>query len=226
MDRDRHGRSSSNSFRISINRSGSPSRDSLTGRRSRRRGGQSSNRGALSSSIDLLEDVREWLGGRVFGRGASGVRRWTLLVGVAALFALWRTFVSDGEGIFGGGQALGDDVVPEVDRLALDKLRLLEIHFGADEDGQDEVVGEEGQDTAARVEEPAVKYPKAPVHDPDAPPLVAEIPNVVKPDPLAPLPLSKIPADILDAEVCPDRNGEPCSFLIAAWLGKLLINLK
>lgn len=171
--------------------------------------------------LEVLEDVREWLGGRVFGRGASGVRRWTVLVGFVAVFALWRTFVSNGEGIFGGGQALGDDVVPEVDRLALDKLRLLEIHFGADEDWQDEGAGDERGDTAARVEAPAVKYQKAPEQDADAPPLVAEIPNVVKPDPLAPVPLSKVPADILDAEICPDRNGEPCSFLIAAWLGKL-----
>lgn len=219
MDRDRHGRSPSNSFRINVNRSGSPSRDSLTGARRPRRRGQGSNKSAFGTALELLEDTRDWLGGRVFGRGAAGVRRWTLLVAVLALLVLWRTFVG-GEGYFGGGQALGDDVeVPKVDRMALDKLRLLEIHLGTDEEGKEGEGGLGPGETEYRVEEPKVKYPKAPTNDPDAPPLVAEIPNVIKADPLAPLPLSKVPADILDAEVCPDREGAPCSFLVAAWLG-------
>lgn len=214
MDRDRHGRSTS-SFRISIPRSGPSSGDSLTRRPKKRR------RGTGGTALDLLEDARGWLGGRI-GRGTFGVRRWTLLVGFAALFGLWTLLVGEGEGIFGGGQALGDDVeVPKVDRTALDKLRLLELHLGADEENEADEGMPSRDEPAPRVpQRPKVQFQKpAEVRD-DAPPLVAEIPNVFKPDPLAPPPLPRMQAAALDAEVCPERDGAPCSFLVPAWLGQ------
>ena len=140
-------------------------------------------------------------------------------MGLAALFGLWRLVVGDSDGIFGGGQALGDEVeVPRVDRAALDKLRLLEIHLGADE--EDEETSQPTQQAARVPERPRVQFQKPKEDNKNAPPLVAEIPNVVKPDPLAPMPLSKMPATVLDLEVCPERDGAPCSFLLPAWLGQ------
>lgn len=108
--------------------------------------------------------------------------------------------------------------VPRVDRLALDKLRLLEIHLGADETEEELEAQEPPAETTPQ--EPRVRYQKPAEEDSDALPLVAEIPNFVKPDPLAPLPLSKLPATALDAEVCPEREGEPCAFVVPAWLGE------
>ncbi|KAI5480167.1 hypothetical protein MNV49_001493 [Pseudohyphozyma bogoriensis] len=93
------------------------------------------------------------------------------------------------------------EVVPTVDRTALEKLRLLEIHYGADED--------------ASMADATVKP-----NSKDAPPLVASIPEPLK-NPLALLP--KLPASQLDAATCSpalrSSSGE-CLFLLPAWLGE------
>jgi hypothetical protein len=212
MERDRvHQRSPSNSFRISINGTASPSRDLAHSKRPRKR---AHARTLQESAWDMAEDGTRWLGGRV---GRAGPRRWTVLIGLAAVFVLYRSFVGEEEGENGGvwrlfGMGASNVVeadIPTVDRQALEKLRLLEIHFGADEDMTDD---------QPRTR-PTVGHPAAALEDSDAPPLVAEIPEILKPNPSAPVPLSKVPADILDAEVCPNRDGEPCAFLIPAWLG-------
>ncbi|GAA5862635.1 hypothetical protein JCM3774_001086 [Rhodotorula dairenensis] len=148
-----------------------------------------------------------------------------------------------------GGAAVGrdpdqDDLddwlqPPRVDRSALEKLRLLEIHYGADdEDGGDTEEGDRG--TAGEGDAGALRPgnrggaegargvsdgrgPAAGgqlLASTDAPPLVAEIPEFVKPDPLAPPAPERIPADVLDRRVCGAVNGDSCRFLVPAWLGE------
>lgn len=164
-------------------------------------------------------DAATWLGGRV---GHSSLRRWMVLAGLSfagvvllssssstaaelstygypssGRWSLWRSKQEDDTG-----------VPPRVDRSTLEKLRLLEIHFGADEDdpteGDPDGVSYSGRRTG---------------RDPDAPPLVAEIPEPVKVSATAPPPLEKIPADVLDERTCGARDGQGCQFLVPAWLG-------
>lgn len=162
----------------------------------------------------------------------SSPRRWTVLVSVLGFVCLYQVVVTGSEdrsavGRTGGwlryrGQYVDDGLVPVVDRAALDKLRLLEVHLGLEDENdvgdQDEALPDEDSTSTAA----AVKFPKPPPvpQDLDAPPLVAEIPNVLKPDPLAPIVVGKVPAEILDAQVCPEREGQPCAFLVPAWLGE------
>ncbi|GAA5976395.1 hypothetical protein JCM10908_005484 [Rhodotorula pacifica] len=124
---------------------------------------------------------------------------------------------------------------PRVDRTALEKLRLLEIHYGADEDEIDKgdetggaggagtaglSPGEKGDtDIAAQGKGGAAAAGQLATAT-DAPPLVAEIPEFVKPDPLAPPAPEKVPAHILDRRVCGAINGDSCRFLVPAWLGE------
>ncbi|GAA6000413.1 hypothetical protein JCM10207_008001 [Rhodosporidiobolus poonsookiae] len=97
---------------------------------------------------------------------------------------------------------------PVVERTTLEKLRLLEIHFGADEDEPTHDLTGTG-------------YGARPARDPDAPPLVVDIPDVVKPNPaLDPAVQGRVPADVLDEQVCGARDGQTCQFLIPAWLGE------
>lgn len=99
------------------------------------------------------------------------------------------------------------DSVPRVDRTLLEKLRLLELHYGTDE--------EEGGNRKAVVSAGS-----------DSPPVVANVPEVIRPvlaaDGSTSLPsrLPKIPGDILDMETCPERLGQPCLFLVPASLGE------
>ncbi|GJN87220.1 hypothetical protein Rhopal_000165-T1 [Rhodotorula paludigena] len=187
--------------------------------RTRRAG---SARGAVHA---YSHDAATWLTARV---GRTGLRRWMLvtLVSFGAAF-LWSSSGSSPDAgapqanswwsALAGAHARGGpdpDAVPVVDRTALEKLRLLEIHFGADEDDP----ALDAHDDL----EPAARYPaqrKRP-HDLDRPPLVVDIPEWVKPNPSAPPPPDKVPADVLDAEVCGAQEGQRCQFLIPAWLGE------
>lgn len=227
-----------------MNRSSSPSRPSSSSSTplgyNRRAPSTSSNSRKRPSGPLLRESVKEtvgdvvgWLGGRVGSGGRGGPRRWTVLIGVVVLLVVYQSMnggggAADGGGVevVGGGgdswwkratagkqQVPGGDgggEIPAVDRAALEKLRLLEIHYGADEDAA------QGEDEPRS--RPITRYAQADTIE-DAPPLVKEIPDVVKPNPSAPVPLSKVPAEVLDAEVCPEREGEPCAFLVPAWLG-------
>ncbi|BGP14404.1 hypothetical protein JCM10213_004527 [Rhodosporidiobolus nylandii] len=159
-----------------------------------------------------------WLGGRV---GRTAVRRWMVLAGLsfAAVVLLSRGGGSTGEGgsaasrwrsvfLSNAGEVEDDAAVPVVDRSALEKLRLLEIHFGADEeDPADDLTG--ARTAASRKG-----------RDPDAPPLVVEIPEPVRANPSAPPPPQKVPAEVLDEQTCGARDGKGCQFLIPAWLGE------
>lgn len=126
--------------------------------------------------------------------------------GAAPGTAIWRSAKGPP-----GRPARSREGVPVVDRATLDKLRLLEIHFGADEDDPAVDPVDEHRD----VRYTARKGPK----DLDRPPLVVDIPEFVKPDPAAPVAPDKVPADVLDYEVCGATEGQVCQFLIPAWLG-------
>lgn len=180
----------------------------------------------------MAHDVYLWLSGRVSNNRRSGPRRWTVLVGLVGLVYVWQLLSSDRDSGAGtgwisraSGRYVDDGEIPRVDRAALDKLRLLALHLGGDDDDDDE--GDDNEGRPDSVEFPAdspvvgaVKYAQVPPTRDDAPPLVAEMPSVLKPDPMAPVVNDKVPAHILDAEVCPEREGEPCSFLVPAWLGE------
>ncbi|KAM0747233.1 hypothetical protein T439DRAFT_350076 [Meredithblackwellia eburnea MCA 4105] len=105
-----------------------------------------------------------------------------------------------------------DDEVPKVERSALEKLRLLDIYFGADEDDQD---GLGGDRIPEEVKRPAPGARKGGI---DQPPVVAYIPDAIRLDTnSATARLPRVPADILDLDTC----GTPrCSFLFPAWLGE------
>lgn len=150
--------------------------------------------------------------------GRRGPRRWLVLVVVGGCLLLYGSLggaKEDGTGggasswIFRGKVQESAYPVPVVDRTSMEKLRLLEIHYGADSEDS-----EETRMTGSRY------YRLDGKGGDDAPPVVASIPDVVKPNPAAPLPLPKLPADLLDADTCPTRNGGPCAFLIPAWLGE------
>ncbi|KAK4699251.1 hypothetical protein P7C70_g7013, partial [Phenoliferia sp. Uapishka_3] len=200
-----HGRTASNSFRIAISSSSSlPSRQYPDSPRKPRQRTPS----GTPLSPDMWSNLRSWFLGRRGSRSAS--KPWTIFAAVATVIILWSWFggSGSGEGWFGRRKKVVDsEEIPTVDRSALEKLRLLEIHYGADED---DLAG----DSSAR--RPVV--PLRP-QDYDAPPVVAAIPDVLRADPLAPtLRLSKVPADILDSEFCPFST--PCAFLLPAWLGE------
>ncbi|GAA5929580.1 uncharacterized protein JCM15063_004190 [Sporobolomyces koalae] len=152
-----------------------------------------------------MTGIMVWLQGRV---ARTGIRRWLVIV-VVALGIVWLSRKSS-HASWSRAHALLDRIgqpveeLPRVDRSALDKLRLLEIHHGADEDDDHALA------------------PDPPAHDRlDRPPLVAEIPEPDKPSALAPvLRLDKIPADILDEQVCGAAPGHSCQFLVPAWLGE------
>lgn len=87
---------------------------------------------------------------------------------------------------------------PVVHRTVMEKLRLLELHFGADEQADDYRA-----QLAADV-------------DASSPEAVVDIPDVAKADPLAAPRKPKVKASEIDEIVC----GGPCSFLVPAWLGE------
>jgi len=88
--------------------------------------------------------------------------------------------------------------MPKVDRTALEKMRLLEIHDGVDEEHDQDV----------RTKNQALARP----------PVVKEIPEIEKGSALTPK-FDKVPAEILDREVCGASKGHGCQFLVPAWLG-------
>ncbi|GAA6038961.1 hypothetical protein JCM8097_000596 [Rhodosporidiobolus ruineniae] len=172
--------------------------------------------GLLATAHRWSWNTSSWMSGRV---GRTGLRRWMLVagLGVVAVLALSSRGGDGAGGANGGGWSLfrttsdpldNPDVPPTVDRSALEKLRLLEIHFGADEeDPAEDLTGASYASTRR-------------LRDPDAPPLVAEIPEPVKPNPAVPVPLAKVPAEVLDEETCGARDGATCQFLVPAWLGE------
>ncbi|GAA5858438.1 hypothetical protein JCM8547_007310 [Rhodosporidiobolus lusitaniae] len=203
--------------------SSSPSSSTPLSSRPRRR---QSQHGATTPA-QLVAAAQRWLGGRV---GHWGLRRWMVVAGLSTLALLLVSSSSSssdelntttagasrGWGLWRGRaeEQDDDDEPPVVDRSALEKLRLLEIHFGADEeDDGDHADGGGNLDQASY-------SVRGRLRDPDAPPLVAEIPEVVKVNPSAPPPLAKMPADVLDEQTCGARNGAGCQFLVPAWLGE------
>lgn len=97
--------------------------------------------------------------------------------------------------------------VPRVDKAVLERLRLLELHDGLDE--EDPSVGREG----GEVTEGATAL--------ESPPPVQTIPDIIKPSPSFPnhVLTTRVPAAQLDAELCPNQSGG-CAFLVPAWLGE------
>ncbi|GAA5921479.1 hypothetical protein JCM3775_003068 [Rhodotorula graminis] len=227
-----HAHSPSQSYRIPVSASppstllrstttaaGSPSsRDYLSRPRARR--SSSGHRPDQSPLRDAYDYAATWLTARVVGR--TGLRRWMLVValGLGAALYLTRSGAaarawSPRKGAADRRVALSPEGVPVVDRSTLDKLRLLEIHLGADEDDPAIDPVDEHRD----VRYTARKRPGG-THDLDRPPLVVDIPDYVKPDPSAPRNPDKVPADVLDYDVCGATDGRPCQFLIPAWLGE------
>ncbi|GAA5821185.1 hypothetical protein JCM11251_004503 [Rhodosporidiobolus azoricus] len=218
-----HSRASSDSHRVNVYSSSSASPSSPSSSRThdvrpRRRNSHGPSLANYGNGAAL------WLTGRV---GRTGLRRWMVLVGVcfaggivlssssgssdelsatsgtSSRWSLWgRT--SEKEDLNAGD--------PLVDRSALEKLRLLEIHLGADEEEPADDLTGPSSSTSRRL------------RDPDAPPLVAEIPEAVKPNPALTAALAglsgRVPADVLDEEYCGARDGQGCQFLVPAWLGE------
>ncbi|GAA5835022.1 hypothetical protein JCM9279_007176 [Rhodotorula babjevae] len=207
---------SSNRLRSS---SGSPSSDYLSRPRARR-SSSGTHRAHHSPLRTAYDHAATWLTARVVGR--TGLRRWMLVValGLGAALYLTRSGApapwTARKGSPDRRVAVSPEGVPVVDRSTLDKLRLLEIHLGADEDDPAIDPVDEHRD----VRSTARKGPGGTHHDLDRPPLVVAIPDYVKPDPSAPVSPDKVPADLLDYDVCGATDGRPCQFLIPAWLGE------
>ncbi|KAK4047758.1 hypothetical protein OIO90_006057 [Microbotryomycetes sp. JL221] len=110
--------------------------------------------------------------------------------------------------------------IPIVDRTTIDKLRLLELHFGADPDQSDEnnapVDGAGSLGSLGLIK----TTNQNDNNDIDEPPIVVDVPAFVKPDPLAPPPPTRMPTEWVDRQFCPEKGGQPCSFVVAAWLGE------
>ncbi|KAK4047552.1 hypothetical protein OIV83_005339 [Microbotryomycetes sp. JL201] len=232
-----HRRATSGSFRIDVDAS-APTLDSPT------RSPTSKPRIRLR---DVFEDASSWRVG-----GGSSAPKWTGLAKRAlsskrtlllVLGALSLYVFSSASGASSArrdklpdpSNATVNDLVPVVDRAAIDKLRLLEIHFGADEEQSDENtapvdgVGSRGQAGLRQDrqttedqggERQGTRDEADDDDDDDAPPMVVDVPQFIKPDPSMPEPLERVPASLLDSQVCPEKAGRPCSFLLAAWLGE------
>ncbi|GAA5886045.1 hypothetical protein JCM5296_007072 [Sporobolomyces johnsonii] len=225
-----HARSQSNSFRINLNlaRSSSPSthRDhvplsSPPSPKPPRRRSSANPSGMLGTAQGLASDGASWMGARV---GRTGLRRWMIVAALSVGALLLRAnSASNGASSWSllsssqPGAGLPEGEVPMVDRSALEKLRLLEIHFGADEDDPSSDVDPLTGSAGYGYDAPRRAKGEASL---DAPPLVVEIPEVVKANPSAPPPLEKVPADVLDEVVCGARDGRTCQFLVPAWLGE------
>ncbi|GAA5918023.1 hypothetical protein JCM8208_005215 [Rhodotorula glutinis] len=213
-----HPSSSSTSSGL-LRSAGSPSRDYLSRPRARRSTSTGGYRPHHSPLRNAYDHAATWLTARVVGR--TGLRRWMLVVALGLGAALYLTRSSAAapwnprKGATDRRVAHSPEGVPVVDRSTLDKLRLLEIHLGADEDDPAIVPIDEHRD----VRYTARKGP-ARAHDLDRPPLVVDIPDYVKPDPSAPVNPDKVPADVLDYDVCGATDGRPCQFLVPAWLGE------
>ncbi|KDE04762.1 hypothetical protein MVLG_04818 [Microbotryum lychnidis-dioicae p1A1 Lamole] len=221
----------------------SPSRTRPLG--PRRFGSLSSAASHRTSSLERIRIyVTDRLSHRVFSR-RNGPRRWVvLLVVVVGLYLLrqWSTESPPDEprlpnrpssswSLLGYRTPLDVDT-PVVDRAMFAKLKLLEIHQGADVllelDGVEHDAETNVDHDPKQV--PTLRTPTATsalhiIGDDEAEseqvvPLVAQLPNVARPNPSLAAPLPRTPARVVDAEVCPERNGEPCEFLLAAWLGE------
>jgi len=205
-----------------------------------------------------------WLRGRMGGRGP---RRWAALLGALALlwcYANWddggpvpglaslapRARLLSPMGVMLGPGAGRDDdesdprdAVPRVDRVAFEKLRLLEIHLGLEDEEAKLARVEEAEDAevgamaaawrsgnqrvvdsrlaAKRPHQghhrPSLRFPNK-YRDPEGIPLVAQIPDIPPPNKAMPSTLTHLDAEILDGEYCPERNGAPCAFLVPAWV--------
>ncbi|GAA5985035.1 hypothetical protein JCM5350_003321 [Sporobolomyces pararoseus] len=143
-----------------------------------------------------------------------GFRRWFVLYGIG-LFVIYLNFFrstsssSHKPTTVLEGLGLPVEELPKVDRTALEKLRLLELHEGVDRDNFEEM--EPGAESRTRKNNAL-----------DRPPLVKEIPEIDKMSVTAALGrIEKVPAEILDREICgATSKGHGCQFLIPAWLGE------
>ncbi|KAM0788084.1 hypothetical protein ACM66B_001253 [Microbotryomycetes sp. NB124-2] len=237
-----HRRTTSGSFRIEVNQSPpSPTSSSSLASSS---SSSPTSKARIRLRADVFDDASHhsssgWATGSALKRTLSARRTLLVVVAIVCIYAWTSTATS-----FSSSSTtsktnnkldLNDsDAVPVVDRAAIDKLRLLEIHFGADEEQSDENsapvdgVGSRGQ-AGLRQDKQRAQQEENDLEehggerdddDNDAPPMVVDIPQFIKPDPLAPEALERVPARILDRQVCPENGGRPCSFLLAAWLGE------
>ncbi|BGP01249.1 hypothetical protein RTG_01238 [Rhodotorula toruloides ATCC 204091] len=220
-----HGRTTSNSYRIAVAPS-SPTGPARTPTRTPRRRPSATSSQSGRGLAGRAHDAASWLVG---GAGRTGVRRWMVLAGLSFGAVVLFSAGSAPAGVSlpspsrgwsvldwrkGDDAALLDnpDVPPVVDRSALEKLRLLEIHYGADEEAEPAYDGNDNRQ--------AERYRARTKPNLDKPPLVVEIPEYVKPDPTAPVPPQRVQSDVLDEEVCGANGGRPCQFLVPAWLGE------
>lgn len=206
-----HSRTDSNSFRIPINLS-SPNLSNPSSPRS-----QNTYQSDRYEEDTWIDSTKSWLGGRV-GRGNAvltrpWLRRWMLFVLVLIIFIVAFNGKDDVSSRLSNswaekGEEFDVNSVPRVDRSTLEKLRLLELHYGKDEDWEEE-------DTMLNPQ-----YGGGARKD-DSPPTVAGIPDFIKPDPLSPnIRLPKVPSDLLDSEFCPEQNGKACAYLVAGFIGE------
>ncbi|SCV71257.1 BQ2448_2845 [Microbotryum intermedium] len=212
----------------------------------RRFGSVSSSSSYRASWVERIRiNVIDWLSHRVFSR-RNGPRRWVLLLLVVSLSLLrqWATFTPEprqanrpSSWSLLGHRNQHDGDTPIVDRTMFAKLKLLEIHQGADEHPELDDDGAEGDTETDADDEPKQLQVRPPTPRESTPtsalhiigdddsesyevvPLVARLPTVPRSHPTSAA-RSRVPARIVDAEVCPERNGEPCQFLLAAWLGE------
>ncbi|SCZ98250.1 BZ3500_MvSof-1268-A1-R1_Chr3-2g06248 [Microbotryum saponariae] len=227
----------------------SPSRTRPLG--SRRFGSLSASASHRTSSLERIRIYgTDWFSHRVFSR-RNGPRRWVVLLAVVVglyLLRQWSTESPDEPRLANrpssswsllGHRTPLDVDPPVVDRATFAKLKLLEIHQGADvpleldgvEDDAETNVDHEPKQVPLQSPTPTPRTPTATsalhiIGDDDEAeseevvPLVAQLPNVARPNPTLAAPLPRAPARVVDAEICPERNGEPCEFLLAAWLGE------
>ncbi|GAA6007139.1 hypothetical protein JCM11491_003020 [Sporobolomyces phaffii] len=152
-----------------------------------------------------MPSLGEWLSARIGRLGAKRSLAACALVVCIVYWSLSPAHAPTALALDDDGQSTGLAQVnlPRVDRSALDKLHLLEIHDGIDDDRD--------------LPDPA----PARHQGLDRPPLVAQIPEHEKPNPLAPVGgFAKVPADLLDRETCRAALGHGCQFLVPAWLGE------
>ncbi|GAA5957073.1 hypothetical protein JCM3765_005399 [Sporobolomyces pararoseus] len=158
-----------------------------------------------------MASTTDWITTRM---ARMGFRRWFLLYGIG-LFVLYLNFFRSTSTSPSShkpttsleGLGLPVEELPKVDRTALERLRLLELHEGVDEDNLEEL---EQDAESKRRKNKAL----------DRPPLVKEIPEIDKMS-AAMGRIDKIPAELLDREICgATSKGHGCQFLIPAWLGE------
>ena len=160
----------------------------------------------------------------VFAR--SRQTRWLLplLVGLLFVVYLGLSGEASGSGLFFGSKGSGEwSALPRVDRNAAERLRLLEVHLGADEEDPDLLrhPGEGNVGEESRIGEQGTDGGRGGSY---SPPAVHSIPEPIKPNRNFPSHANTLREEAveIDRRICPDQvaQGLPCQFIVAAWLGE------